>query len=224
MIDGYASSLIILNLKKINAASAITGTGSPGFDDNALISRVLANADKNAFAELVRRHQSPLRASLRKMTGGQIELADDIAQETFILAWRNIGSFRFEAKFSTWLYRIAFNAWQTEVRKKHETLLDDGQMPEPEWVESESNQTGVRRDLQRAMAVLTDGERAAILQCYYHDLSHDEAAYVLGIPIGTVKTHILKAKEKLRVTLHDYGEAQLEKESACEGHAAWNRK
>ncbi len=217
-----------MNLNKTKPASVTggekgsigNGSGGSAFDDTALISRVLLNADKNAFAELVRRHQSQLRTSLRKMTNGQLELSDDIAQETFILAWRNIQSFRFEAKFSTWLYRIAFNAWQSEVRKKHEILLDDDQMPEPEWVESESHQTGVRRDLQRAMAVLTDGERAAILQCYYNDLSHDEAAYVLDIPIGTVKTHILKAKEKLRVALHDYDAEQFGNESASEGHAA----
>ena len=175
-----------------------------GFADNDLIARVMRNDDSNAFAELVRRHQSTLRASLRKMTRGHFELADDIAQETFILAWKNIRHFRFEAKFSTWLYRIAFNAWQSEMRKKHELLMDDDKMPEPEPLESEAVHTGMRRDLARAMAGLTDGEQNAILQCYYNDLSHDEAAYVLGIPLGTVKTNILKAKEKMRAKLAAY--------------------
>ena len=174
------------------------------FADADLIARVMRSDDRNAFAELVRRHQSTVRTSLRKMTGGQIELADDIAQETFILAWKNIRHFRFEAKFSTWLYRIAFNAWQSEVRKKHELLMDEDKMPEPEPVESEATQTGMRRDLARAMETLSDGERNAILQCYYNDLSHDEAAYVLGIPLGTVKTNILKAKEKMRAKLGAY--------------------
>ena len=175
-----------------------------GFTDNDLIGRVLLRDDRNAFAELVRRHQSQLRASLRKMTGGHNELSDDIAQETFILAWRNIKSFRYEAKFSTWLYRIAFNAWQSEVRKKHELAMDDTMLPEPEPVQPESERTGVRRDVMRAMEGLTDGERNAILQCYYNDLSHEEAAYVLGIPLGTVKTNILKAKEKMRAKLTAY--------------------
>ena len=175
-----------------------------GFTDNDLIGRVLLRDDRNAFAELVRRHQSQLRASLRKMTGGRNELSDDIAQETFILAWRNIKSFRYEAKFSTWLYRIAFNAWQSEVRKKHELAMDDTMLPEPEPVQPESEHTGVRRDVMRAMEGLTDGERNAILQCYYNDLSHEEAAYVLGIPLGTVKTNILKAKEKMRAKLTAY--------------------
>ena len=179
------------------------------FSDGDLITRILLNDDRHAFAELVRRHQSALRASLRKMTGGQIEWADDIAQETFILAWKNIKTFRFEAKFSTWLYRIAFNAWQSEVRKKHEVLWGDDKTPElierlQPPVEPESHQTGVRYDLERAMACLSVPERAAITQCYYNDLSHEEAAYVLGMPIGTVKTHILKAKEKMRLSLNDY--------------------
>lgn len=174
-----------------------------GFTDNDLIGRVLLRDDRNAFAELVRRHQSALRASLRKMTG-HIELADDIAQETFILAWKNIGSFRHEAKFSTWLYRIAFNAWQSEARKRHELLSDDGELPETESLAPESEHTGVARDVARAMEGLSEGERSAILQCYYNDLSHEEAAYVLGIPLGTVKTNILKAKEKMRAKLSAY--------------------
>ena len=178
--------------------------GQPaGFTDIDLIARVLRDDDRHAFGELVRRHQSALRASLRKMTGNA-ELADDIAQETFILAWKKIGSFRFEAKFSTWLYRIAFNAWQSEIRKKQEVLLDTDEMSAQEWTSPESEATGTRRDLTRAMKMLSDAERAAIHQCYYNDLSHEEAAYVLNVPLGTLKTHILRAKEKLRVVLGEY--------------------
>ena len=77
------------------------------------------------------------------------ELSDDVAQETFILAWKNIKSFRYEAKFSTWLYRIAFNAWQSEARKKHDVLSDDGLLPEQAAVESVAETSGVRRDLDR---------------------------------------------------------------------------
>lgn len=172
--------------------------------DNELITRVIAKGDHHAFSELVKRHQSTLRASLRKMTGGQIELADDVAQETFILAWKNIAKFRFEAKFSTWLYRIAFNAWQSDVRRKSEVLLDGENPPEPEPMPPESDATNLRRDLDYAMHDLNDAERAAIMQCYYNDLSHDEAAYVLNMPLGTLKTHVLRAKEKMRQRLHDY--------------------
>jgi RNA polymerase sigma-70 factor, ECF subfamily len=180
--------------------------------DSSLIARVLECGDQYAFAELVKRHQSALRASLRRMTGN-IELADDVAQETFILAWKNIHKFRFEAKFSTWLYRIAFNAWQTEVRRKSEVLLDDDATHATIPVPPESDETNVRRDLEYAMRPLNEPERAAIQQCYYNDLSHDEAAYVLGMPLGTLKTHILRAKEKMRLQLQDYAEDTI-------GHAA----
>jgi len=176
----------------------------PAQSDNELIARVIARGDQFAFSELVKRHQSILRASLRKMTNGHAELSDDIAQETFILAWKNIGKFRYEAKFSTWLYRIAFNAWQSDVRRKSEVLLDDCNIPEPQSVESEAAQVGLRRDLTKAMVGLSDAERAAIHQCYYNDLSHDEAAFVLNMPLGTLKTHVLRAKEKMRQHLGAY--------------------
>ena len=171
--------------------------------DADLILAVLDRDDRGAFAELVRRHQSKIRTVLRRLTGGDAALADDLAQEAFVLAWRNLKSFRFEARFSTWLYRIAFNAWQSEVRKRRELLLenldetvDDGQAGYEELPD-----IAARIDLERAMTALSDGERAAIGACYYADLSHEEAAQALGIPVGTVKTHVLRGKAKLRAKL-----------------------
>ena len=192
----------------------------PDQSDNVLIARVIADGDQFAFSELVKRHQSMLRASLRKMTNGHTELADDIAQETFILAWKNIRKFRYEAKFSTWLYRIAFNAWQSDARRKREVLLNDSNNAETESVESEAEQIGLRRDLTHAMVDLSDAERAAIHQCFYNDLSHDEAAFVLNMPLGTLKTHVLRAKEKMRQHLGAYAAvstAGMSAESRLEG-------
>ncbi len=172
--------------------------------DNDLIARVIAHGDKHAFSTLVTRHQSQLRSSLRKMMQGNMALADDVAQETFILAWKNIGKFRYEAKFSTWLYRIAFNAWQTEVRRKSELPLDDETQYEPAPCPPESDATNLRRDMEYAMTDLSEAERTAIIHCYYQDLSHDEAAYALDMPLGTLKTHVLRAKEKMRHRLESY--------------------
>jgi len=59
----------------------------------------------------------------------------------------------------------------------------------------------LKLDLERAMAVLSEGERAAIVQCYHNDLTHEEAAYVLDCPVGTVKTHVLRGKQKLKLAL-----------------------
>lgn len=172
-------------------------------NDAALILAVIERDDRAAFAELVRRHQTQVRTVLRRLTRGDTGLADDLAQETFVLAWRNIRKFRFEARFSTWLYRIAFNAWQSEARKKHEVLLDldEGSSVADLAVAEEMPDIVSRVDLERAMAVLSDGERAAIAACYYADLSHEEAAAVLGIPVGTVKTHVLRGKAKLKARL-----------------------
>jgi RNA polymerase sigma-70 factor (ECF subfamily) len=144
-----------------------------------------------------------VRTLLRRLTKGDAALADDLAQETFVLAWRNLKAFRFEARFSTWIYRIAFNAWQSEARKKREVLMDlDDEAPPPDsGAYDEMPDVAARVDLERAMATLSDGERAAIAACYYADLSHEEAAAALGIPLGTVKTHILRAKAKLKARL-----------------------
>ncbi len=171
--------------------------------DADLIVSVLERDDRGAFASLVARHQSKVRAVLRRLTKGDAALADDLAQETFILAWRNLRRFRFEARFSTWIYRIAFNAWQSEARRKHEVQLeidDDALASDPGSYDSLPD-IASRLDLERAMAVLSDGERAAITACYYADLSHEEAAAALGMPLGTVKTHVLRAKAKLRARL-----------------------
>jgi RNA polymerase sigma-70 factor (ECF subfamily) len=179
--------------------------------DAELIARVVVNDDRHAFAELVRRHQSVVRATLRRMTAGNHALADDLAQETFMLAWRNLKSFRQEARFSTWLHRIATNAFLADARRRKEELLgerdaeladdDEGAMEAGDVAPDPSRAATLKLDLERAFVVLSDAERAAIVQCYHNDLSHEEAAYVLGCPVGTVKTHILRAKRKLKAQL-----------------------
>jgi RNA polymerase sigma-70 factor, ECF subfamily len=171
--------------------------------DTDLILAAQGGADRRAFGELVRRHQSKVRTVLRRLTRGDVALADDLAQETFVLAWRNLARFRFEARFSTWIYRIAFNAWQSEARKRREVLLDldDDSPPPGSEAFDEMPDVATRVDLERAIATLSDGERAAITACYYADLSHEEAAAALGMPLGTVKTHVLRARAKLKARL-----------------------
>jgi len=180
--------------------------------DAELIARVVVRDDRHAFSELVRRHQSAVRTTLRRLTAGNHALADDLAQETFLLAFRNLRSFRQEAKFSTWLYRIATNAYLADARKRKEELLGDrdadvaddegGDAPDEEsGVPDPARAATLSMDMERAMAVLSPAERAAIVQCYHNDLSHEEAAQVLDCPVGTVKTHILRAKQKLKTRL-----------------------
>ena len=185
---------------------------SPPVSDAQLIARCLVGDDRHAFTELVKRHQSAVRACLRKLTAGNHALADDLAQETFVLAWRNLKSFRQEARFSTWLYRIATNCWLMHARKRQEELLGDRDATLAdeeadtmshlsETVSDHARSASLKLDLERAMGMLSAPERAALVQCYHNDLSHEEAAYVLGCPVGTVKTHVFRAKQKLKVAL-----------------------
>lgn len=179
--------------------------------DAQLIARAVVEDDRHAFGELVRRHQSAVRSTLRRLTGGNAAHADDLAQETFLLAYRNLKSFRQEAKFSTWLYRIAYNVFLADARKIKEAPMpetDEGEtldVADTKPATSLSRQAALSIDLERAMLVLSEPERAAIVQCYHNDLSHEEAAQVLGCPVGTVKTHILRAKQKLKARLGAWG-------------------
>ncbi len=161
---------------------------------------MLVEDDQHAFAELVRRHQSIVRATLRRLTGGDEALADDLAQETFVKAFRSLKHFRGEAKFSTWLYRIAYNvflsATRTAARHEQQPANDDELTQE-----AEVGQIDLRHDLELAMRTLSERERTAITLCYTNGLTHEEAAGVLQCPLGTVKTDILRGKEKLRQLL-----------------------
>src|SRR5579862_6464672 len=147
---------------------------SPTVSDAQLIARVVVHDDRHAFSELVRRHQSAIRSTLRRLTHGNAALADDLAQETFLLAYRNLKSFRQDAKFSTWLYRIAYNAFLGDARKTKELSLDDSADLETTAWAAEDAQPGLERqaslktDLERAMSVLSNAERAAIVQCYHN--------------------------------------------------------
>ena len=173
-------------------------------NDADLVARVLLDDDHHAFAELVRNHQSPVRGLLRNLTRGDAAAADDLAQETFLRAYKNIRSFRGEAKFSTWLYRIAYNCFREDARKRKEFVgIDESQLeaqPDPQTVDP-----ALRQDLMHALQLLPLHERSAIVLCCQNGLSHDEAARVLEIPLGTVKTNVLRGREKLKKMLAAWG-------------------
>ena len=172
--------------------------------DADLIARILVDDDQHAFGELVRRHQSPVRGLLRQLTRTDTALADDLAQETFIRAYKNIRSFRGEARFSTWLYRIAYNCFREDARRRKELVGID----EAQWqaeVDPRPVDAGLRHDLMNALSQLPLHERSAVILCCQNGLSHDEAARVLDIPLGTVKTNVLRGREKLKKMLRAWG-------------------
>jgi len=187
-----------------------TGVEPPPADggppDTALVARVLAGDDRHAFAALVRRHQGAVRALLRRLCKGDDAFADDLAQETFLQAHRKLEQFRGDARFSTWIYRIAYNRFLMAIRSRHEELpLDEEPADDdPDRVQDHSPgeaAADLQIDLQRAFAVLSPAERAVMTQCYYLDRSHEEAAYALDCPLGTVKSHVSRAKQKLKAVL-----------------------
>ena len=168
--------------------------------DADLVARILVDNDQHAFGELVRRHQSSVRGLLRQLTRNDFALADDLSQEAFVRAYKNIGSFRGEARFSTWLYRIAYNCFREDARRKKELVGID----ESRWqgeIDPQTVEPGLKHDLMHALNLLPLHERTAVVLCCQNGLSHDEAARVLDIPLGTVKTNVLRGREKLKRTL-----------------------
>jgi RNA polymerase sigma-70 factor (ECF subfamily) len=156
--------------------------------------------DVAAFSALTRAHQSRVRGLLLRLTRGNHALADDLAQETFLEAWRGIGNFRGDSAFATWLYRIAYSRFLMAARKRK---ADD---PLGDWDEpsvSGEGATLARVDLERGFARLSPPESAALTLCFALGLSNTEAAAALDMPLGTLKSHVLRGREKLKAFLGD---------------------
>jgi RNA polymerase sigma-70 factor (ECF subfamily) len=169
--------------------------------DAALVARVVAEDDRSAFELLVRRHQSPLRNFLRRLTKNDGERSDDLAQETFLKAYRAMHTYAGVAKFSTWLYRIAYNTLLNEQRKRFpQAEFDEAQhSPLVRGPEHRDWQTDVDRCLQH----LSARQRAVFDLHYKKDLSHREIASALELPLGTVKSDLSRGLEVLRKYLAD---------------------
>ncbi len=164
--------------------------------DADLILRVLEHDDRHAFSTLVRRHQSAVRSLLRRLTCGNDAQADDLAQETFLRAYRGLRKYRGGARLSTWLHRIAYNVFLSSTRRREPDRLDDKVPAAPD-----RDRPMLRHDLAHALVDLAPVERAAITLAFGQEHTHHEVAAILDCPLGTVKTHIARAKEKLRKRL-----------------------
>jgi RNA polymerase sigma factor (sigma-70 family) len=158
--------------------------------------------DRDAFAQLVRTHQSRVRLQLRRLTRGDIALADDLAQETFVQAWLHLRDFRGDARLATWLHRIALSRWLQHARRPRlppEWQDDtDPDAPSHEPRHDPRAAEGLARDVEQALLALSEIQRLAVVHCFHLDLSHAEAAQVLGLPLGTLKSHLDRAKARLR--------------------------
>jgi RNA polymerase sigma-70 factor, ECF subfamily len=166
---------------------------------------VLSAADGSsaAFEALYRRHVSRVYALCLRMTG-HVATAEDCTQEAFIQAWRNLPRFETRSAFGTWLHRIAVNAVLQHARRRQETL------GAADSVEREVGETlpdpgaedpAAGRDLENAIAALPPGARHVLVLVGVYGHSHEEAAQLLGIAVGTCKAQLHRARALLGARL-----------------------
>ena len=182
--------------------------------DEELVARSMGG-DVDSFNQLVIRWERPIYALAYRVIGRE-EDARDVVQETFLRAYRSIGGFKGQAKFSSWLYRIALNLCRDWIRKKKRTPV----MQAPEGVDviemaadvgpTESIEDLVARKalsevVARAMAVLPDEQRTALILKEYQGLTFQEIADLLGCPLSTVKTRLYQGLLVVRRELEKQG-------------------
>ena len=159
--------------------------------------------DERAFDELVRRRQSHLRNVLRRLCRDR-SLADDLAQETFLRAWKSIRTLRADAAFGAWLRRIAVTMWLLHVRRAENFVELDEDMNLEESASVGEHNLGAQLDLDAALQRLPSAARLCIVLSYCEGMSHGEIAALTSIPVGTVKTNINRGVGKLRTLLATY--------------------
>lgn len=173
-------------------------------NDISLVAQVVVFKNTKAFDELVKKYQSPIRRFFLNLTCGDSELSDDLAQDTFIKAYTNIASFKNLSSFSTWLYRIAYNIFYDYIRSRKET--NDLDAREVDAISSvEQDNLGQKMDVYQSLKTLKEIERTCITLFYMEDVSIDKIAGITGCPVGTVKSHLSRGKEKLANYLNKNG-------------------
>ncbi|MBL4854099.1 MAG: RNA polymerase sigma factor [Robiginitomaculum sp.] len=167
----------------------------------------MPGAGTDTYAALVKTHQGQIRAFLRRLCRNAA-LADDLAQDTFLRAFQNMDKIQDSAKAKSWLFQIAYRIFLDHVRKqKRRTELAGENMPDPDPTPTQEAPQGIKMDIEQAMNTLSPEQRAAIMLCLSYGFSNAEAAKALNQPLGTVKSHIARGKDKLRAFLCVYEKA-----------------
>lgn len=138
---------------------------------------------------------------MRRCTG-DVTLADDLAQQTFVQAWRNVHRLEQPRGFGPWLKRIAINSW-LQHRRRNDPLVVAGELDDAQA--ARNARPDVALDLDRALSTLPVPARLCIVLAYHEGMTHDEIAKWTGLPPGTVKSHIRRGSERLRRRLAAYG-------------------
>jgi RNA polymerase sigma-70 factor (ECF subfamily) len=164
--------------------------------ESKLVERVQRDNDHHAFEQLMRQNQSPIRQFLRRLTLQNQEISDELAQETFLKAFVHIKTYRGDGKFLSWLFKIAYQQFVSSTRKKTELTnvefedkADDGKF---------EHRLVAKKTAKDLLKHLRTDERAILLLHFSHDLTHQEIAIVMQIPLGTVKTLIRRSRLKLK--------------------------
>src|SRR5919202_337685 len=183
--------------------------------DGDLIRWAIAGRE-DGFEELVRRYQRPIAAYVYRMTG-DYEAALDLTQDVFIKVYGSLTRYRSEYKFSTWIYRIAHNAAIDHLRRQTTREQElSARTPEGETYERPvasdaptpeqlSERAERRAEIEDVIQQLPPSYRELIVLRHAHDLSYDEIAEVTGLPLGTVKNRIFRAREAMRQPLRERG-------------------
>jgi len=161
------------------------------------LASLTAAGDQAAFGALMRRHGPLVRGLVRRM-GAQGSTADDIAQDAFIAAYTGIGNYRGEGSFGGWVCRIAGRMYVRKARHELRYQLTDQPI---ETGEAAGPEPGLLMDLDAALKTLSAAERVCVSLCSGAGYSHPEAAELLHIPLGTVKSHVKRGLDKLRQRL-----------------------
>lgn len=173
----------------------------------AAVVALAMSGDVAAFTELVHRRQSWLRNLLRRLARDPA-LADDLAQQVLLQAWRALPRLKSVMAFGWWLRRLAVNAWLAEVRAAPPPAvsMDAGEDTRELASAGRAREGGAAEalDLDRALARLAPDERLCVVLAYSEGMSHSEISATTGLPLGTVKSHVRRGAEKLRALLHAY--------------------
>jgi RNA polymerase sigma-70 factor (ECF subfamily) len=169
--------------------------------DRTLAARVAGSDDQAAFQQLVERHQAAIRGFLRRLLAGDHGTADDLAQETFLLAYRKMPTWKASGSFSSWLHTIAYRQFLQFRRKlgRQQVMAeppDSGFDPTPS-VDAEIL-------LPLLMRQVGPEERACLTLAYAAGMSHPEIVEITGLALGTVKSHIFRGRQKLQQWLKEH--------------------
>lgn len=168
--------------------------------DEDLIVHVLAVGDMQAYGVLIARYQDRVRRTLLRLTAGDRSQADDLAQDTFLKAFDKLSTYRGPGSLGPWLSRIATTQFLQAKRKEGKVRTALAELGSEEQQTSRQPMAETM-DLDKALATLKPDERSVIVLCFGEGMSHREVSEATGLPLGTVKSHANRGREKLRQLL-----------------------